>query len=179
MITASNGSKVDNEVKNMLVLAIWIMYYTGMRPAECFALNRDEIDLDKGEIAIRKQLSIDTSRHGYISNTKTEDSIRVVPICKDLKEYLLDLPDGYLFKRKNGKYLDAKTSSDIIRKVCNNGFHLYQLRHQFATDLINTEGVDIRTIQDLMGHKNSSMTLSYMRTDSKKMNNAVANRKKS
>ena len=69
VITALNGSKVDNEVKNMLVLAIWIMYYTGMRPAECFALNRDDIDLDKGEIAITKQLGIDTSRHGYISNT--------------------------------------------------------------------------------------------------------------
>ena len=150
-----------------------------MRPVECFALNRDDIDFDKGEIAITKQLGIDTSRHGYISNTKTKDSIRVVPICNDLKEYLLDLPNRDLFKRKNGKYLDAKTSSDIIRKVCNNGFHLYQLGHQFATDLINTEGVDIRTIQDLMGHKDSSMTLSYMRIDSKKMNIAVANRKKS
>lgn len=178
VIDGLNSSQIDEETRDMLILAIWIMYYTGMRPAECFALNKSDIDLDNNEIFITKQLSIDANRDSFVSTTKTENSIRVVPICSELRDHLLNLPNGDLFKRKNGKYLDAKTCSDIIRRVCNNDFRLYQLRHQFATDLISTNGIDIKTIQDLMGHKAPSMTLAYMRSNMNKMKDAVNKRNK-
>lgn len=39
-------------------------------------------------------------------------------------------------------------------------FHFHDLRHTFASRLIMT-GVDLRTVQVLMGHKTIAMTLRY------------------
>ncbi|MFQ5863169.1 MAG: tyrosine-type recombinase/integrase [Candidatus Brocadiales bacterium] len=39
-------------------------------------------------------------------------------------------------------------------------FHRHDLRHTFASHLVMA-GVDIRTVQDLLGHKTRAMTLRY------------------
>jgi site-specific recombinase XerD len=57
-------------------------------------------------------------------------------------------------------------------------FRMYQLRHQFSTDLI-VGGADLRTVQELMGHADSSMTLSYARSNSSKKKSVVDDRKES
>ena len=41
------------------------------------------------------------------------------------------------------------------------------LRHRFSTKLV-TANVDPRTVMELMGHKNFSMTVSYARSDDEK-----------
>lgn len=53
---------------------------------------------------------------------------------------------------------------------------MYQLRHQFSTDLI-TNNVDIRTVMELMGHNNTNMTIDYARSSSELKSDALNKRK--
>ena len=46
------------------------------------------------------------------------------------------------------------------------------LRHAFSTKLI-TSNTDIRTVQELMGHKNMAMTVDYARSSDELKRNAV------
>jgi site-specific recombinase XerD len=49
---------------------------------------------------------------------------------------------------------------DAIEKAGINDFHLHDVRHTFASQLI-MEGVDIRTVQELMGHWDIKTTMKY------------------
>ena len=53
---------------------------------------------------------------------------------------------------------------------------MYQLRHQFSTDLI-TNHVDVRTVMELMGHNNTNMTVEYARSSDDLKAEALKNRK--
>ena len=51
-------------------------------------------------------------------------------------------------------------------------FRFHDLRHSFASHLI-MEGVDIRTVQELLGHKTIAMTLRYTHLIQSHLHNAV------
>lgn len=153
-----------------------IMYYTGIRPAECYALYKTDFNLDSMTLSISKAIRLDKDRKAFISTTKTNNSIRVIPFPEELLEVISGLPDeGAAFVKSNGSLLDGTFVSDMIKKNYKGNFTPYKLRHQFATDLIQS-GVDIRTIQEMMGHSNSSTTVGYMRSSESKMQEALKRR---
>lgn len=147
--------------------AIQIMKYCGLRPAEAFALTRDDIDLIHGYISINKAI-----RSGYdepleIGRTKTEKSARLVPIPAELKPILIDClrwsKNDILLSDYFGKIIDINTSNRIItkvKKIAGVEFNMYMLRHQFSTDLFSA-GTDPAVIRDLMGHESATMSLEY------------------
>ena len=51
-------------------------------------------------------------------------------------------------------------------------FHLHDLRHTFASRLVMA-GVDLRTVQELMGHKTIAMTLRYAHLSSDHKRKAI------
>lgn len=163
----------------LIAYALYIMYYTGIRPAECYALSRDNIDLDNRLMTISQSVSLDEDREGFISKTKNERSIRTIPYPQELDEVFKELYEmsnnNLLFIKDNGKLMTGCYASACIRTITKGKFHSYNLRHQFATDLI-LANTDIRTVQELMGHTNSSMTISYARSNQKEMQKAISNR---
>ena len=54
-------------------------------------------------------------------------------------------------------------------------FFLCQFVYQLTTDLID-QNVDLRTIMEIMGHSESTMTLFYARSNQKKKKEAINNR---
>ena len=167
----------DEVLKEKIELVIWIMFYTGIRPAECLALNKSDFNLSELYVKINKSIRINEKRDGYVSSTKTPSSIRDIPITNELADMIRSKEDGPLFIYR-GKYLTSTFIGDMIRKHYKGEFTLYKLRHQFATDMISSM-VDIRTIQELMGHSRSSTTVSYMRSDNDKMRDAINKRRSS
>lgn len=161
---------------------LMIMYYTGMRPSEVFALHRKDINLLTSEIRIKQAVGSDLDQTGVIVPTKTELSSRIVPICQELHPILQQLlkwsNNDFPFTDINGNLLDTTSVSDHIRlvsKKCGIEFRSYMLRHKFATDLINS-GASARTTQDLMGHSSFSMSLSYARSSKEDRKKAIKNR---
>ena len=176
--------KIDDSTTNerdkiLLQGALWIMWFTGMRPSEVFALNTENIDLKKKIIYVCQSLGSTSTQYNTIRRTKNDNSVRYIPISDQLIPVIKELSDisknGYLFIRDNGSFMNSTILSNITRKLSDKSFRPYMLRHQFSTDLI-INGVDIRTIQELMGHSDSSMTISYARSNNDLKRNALNKR---
>lgn len=178
--------KSNNHIFNieLIIYGLKVMYYTGIRPCECFALKRSNIDLIKNNIYIDIELGSSYTKHNVIRNTKTEKSIRHIPIVPELKiilNELLDFQDAeeFLFTKYNGELFRVDDITNKISRTCKlEGlkFNMYRLRHQFSTDLI-TANKDPRTIMELMGHNNIAMTIEYARSSDELKEKALKDRK--
>jgi integrase len=178
----SGGNRYDNQI---IIYALKLMYYLGLRPSETFALSREDIDMKKGELSINKELGSSTSEKWTIRPCKNNTSIRTLPIPAELQPILKELLDysktDNIFADHKGKYMKTWLVSSKLNRISKDlriDFRMYQLRHQFSTDLI-VGGADLRTVQELMGHADSSMTLSYARSNSSKKKSVVDDRKES
>lgn len=69
---------------------------------------------------------------------------------------------GRIFLNSHGEAYKLATTvfNDAVQRVRIENFHFHGLRHTFASRLVMA-GVDLRTIQALMGHKTINMTLRY------------------
>ena len=115
-------------------MALEVMWYCGLRPCECFALNKS--DIVDGYIDINKELGSslvgkgEISRQPIIRKCKTEASVRKVPIPTKLNTLLKSykVSGEKLFPNKDGNYF-------VINQVgCwfnhqKLEFNMYQLRH--------------------------------------------------
>lgn len=167
-LLAYNSASVKGSYDSTAVYyVIRIMQYTGIRPAEAFALRRSDIDMNRNTISINKAAHSTITELSEVSTTKTEQSVRAVPIPEDLKPYLIDLfawsRHDYLLARYSGKLIEISWACTLIgnvRKKCGIDFNLYKLRHQFSSDLFSS-GASPVVIRDLMGHESQSMSLDY------------------
>lgn len=174
---------VNKREADLAAYSLLIMYYTGMREQEIFALSVEDIDIVRRIIHVRKSVGTTQTSSNAIKNTKTVSSVRDLQMVDELVEpfnYLIDNAiEGRLFQRDNGQLMTGNWLSDRVRYYRPEGsqFTAYANRHQLATDLIN-EGVDLRTVQDIFGHASPKMTLSYARSSQAQMCDALINRGK-
>lgn len=157
----------DRNIKGIIITA----YYTGLRPAEIFALSKDDIKNNK--LYINKQIGSNLEDEGVLRNTKTDGSTRVVPISSYLKPVLRRFDGPILFKNVDGGYFTSNKFNARTRRLFKSyGFSLYQCRHLFATTL-EYAGVDRITIDSLLGHSHRNSTDIYVHTDDEKKENAI------
>ncbi len=110
--------------------------------------------------------------------TKTRES-RSIPMNRSLAEVLrrhprrLDTP--YLFYDSKGEPFEniEKWFLRLRRRMRIPHFRFHDLRHTFASTLVMA-GVDIRTVAELLGHKDISMTMRYAHVAPDHMSKAVA-----
>ena len=83
-----------------------------------------------------------------------------------VKKTLIAVPKNaespYVFCHVNGKpYTDVKNSFHTALKKCGIiNFKFHDLRHAFASRLVMS-GADLKTVQELLGHKSIEMTMRY------------------
>jgi integrase len=141
---------------------------TGMRLGELTALEWKDIDFKRGI------LRVDNKKDHHTKNYQP----RVIPMNEILSEVLRKVPrrldSSYVFQRKDGsKFRKMRTGyrNAVIRSgIPHVRFH--DLRHTFASHLV-MGGVDIRTVQELLGHKDIRMTMRYSHLAPDHMRKAV------
>ncbi len=95
-----------------------------------------------------------------------------------VKESLIKVlkhPDSpYVFCNNDGKpYESIKTAfHTAIKRAGINDFRFHDLRHTFASHLVML-GIDLKTVQELLGHKSFEMTLRYSHLSPAHKNRAV------
>lgn len=141
------------------------LFSTGIRIAELVALNCEQFiniknkkDLELGIIG-----KGDRPRTIYFSERALSWLKRYLETRKDKEKALFISYKGP--KNKIGKRLSARAIEDLVKKYallagCPVTTTPHTLRHSFATDLLK-KGVDVRIVQEFLGHKNISTTQIY------------------
>lgn len=124
--------------------------HTGMRRGEQFGLEWRNVDLERGILTVKGK----TGRRHVIANSKAIAALRKLHAITGKETHVC--PDaGEGVKRDWRRWLE-----EAAKKAGVKDFHWHDLRHTFASRLV-MNGVDIRTVQQLLGHKNITMTMKY------------------
>lgn len=143
-----------------------VLFSTGLRVSELVGLNRDMVNIEEGEFGV-------IGKGGHA---------RVVFLSQSAKDWLAqylqarDDPNAPLFIRYSGPTakegltdtklrLSVRSIERLVDKYRKKAGILIRigphvLRHSFATDLLQ-HGADIRSVQEMLGHKNISTTQIY------------------
>lgn len=179
-------SEKDKHENTMIANFMVVMMETGMRPAEISALQKDNIDFNNNVIKVRQSIRSTDKERFAIGRTKTESSVRDVPMTTQCELIMRSVVantknERFLFTDFDGNIMTTNRISrhiNTVKKRMGIDFHLYMLRHRFSTRLV-TNNVDPRTVMELMGHKNFGMTVSYARSDDDKKKIAIEDNIKS
>lgn len=153
-----------NGIRDRAILEV--LFSTGLRVSELVSLNREQVNIDKGEF-------------GVIGKGGKARVVFLSKHAKDaLNQYLKARNDPYrpLFIRYSGPKaenglteekarLSARSVERMVDKYRKKAGILFRigphvLRHSFATDLLS-HGADLRSVQEMLGHKNISTTQIY------------------
>lgn len=155
---------IDYRNKAMLEL----LFATGTRISELTSLTLSQINFEESIIKV-------------MGKGKKE---RIIPIANNAlnylkvyiynyREYLVKNTNEYVFLNKNGEKISRQGFFKILKKMAqdsgiNKNISPHVLRHSFATYLLNN-GVDLRVIQELLGHENLETTEIYSHLTSQKI----------
>ncbi|WKZ25707.1 MAG: tyrosine-type recombinase/integrase [bacterium] len=150
-----------------------VLFSTGLRVSELTGLNIEKIDFERREFGITGKGG--RARVVFLSSRATEY----------LKKYLNERKDHFkpLFIRHKGK-MDPTTPDNKMRLTPRSVERMlkkyvrkvklpveatpHTMRHSYATDLL-IAGADIRSVQEMLGHKNISTTQIYTHVTNKQL----------
>lgn len=164
VLSHADIERLLNATTNLKYKAIFaIMYSSGLRISEVLHLHYDDISRTNMQIYIRDSKT-HASRYALLSK-------RALDI---LTEYWFTCgrPRGILFPNQwTGNYLTPSATGLELRKSVQKAglpkdIHSHCLRHSFATHLLE-DGVDIRYIQTLLGHRSPKSTEIYLHVSNK------------
>mgnify|MGYP003423806183 FL=1 len=156
--------KLLNATEDLKYKAIFaIMYSSGLRISEVLHLHYEDISRKNMQIYIRDSKT-HTARYALLSK-------RALDI---LTEYWFTCgkPTGILFpNRWTGEYLTTSGPRLVFKKSLKvaglpHSIRMHSLRHSYATHLLE-DGVDIRYIQTLLGHRSPKSTEIYLHVSNK------------
>lgn len=139
------------------------LYATGMRIAELTSLKIKDLDLARGEILVfgkgSRERIVVIGSYAITWLKRYLESVRPDFLAKS------STPSEKVFLNRLGKPLSARTVQRMILK-CGKRAGLSKkvtphiFRHTFATHLLS-HGADLRSVQELLGHKSLSTTQVY------------------
>lgn len=152
-----------------------ILLCTGMRRGELVALQKKDINFEKGEIHIWRAVKYVHNQAHLKPIPKTISGVRDVPILDILNAPLQRHCSS--LKSTDFVFGEAKPLSETAIKKrwkkycaeCDIKIHMHQLRHAYAK-LLYRAGVDAKTAQGLLGHANINITMDIYTDFSEEMN---------
>ncbi|HHT19405.1 MAG: tyrosine-type recombinase/integrase [Euryarchaeota archaeon] len=160
---SDSPSSESLKLRNKLILAL--LYSSGLRVSELVTLELNHVDIDERTIRIRGKGEKDRI-------VLFDDATREI-----LVEYIQkrSCDSEYIFVNRRGNHLTPRYVQMMIKDYARvagikKKVTPHILRHSFATHLLKN-GVDIRAIQQLLGHSNLSTTQIYTSVDMETLKN--------
>jgi len=162
ILAAVSTSSTDLLLKKRNLAILFTFLFCGLRRSELANLKIFDLNLEKKELTVRAE------------NSKSKRE-RILPLHSQLisviKDYLAErkkrgCQTPYLFissQRDDKLTLDGfKHLIEGWKEKSGVNFHLHQLRHTFAVNMLNNK-LDIAKLKQLLGHKDIRQTASYLR----------------
>jgi len=153
----------DRGIRDKMIMEM--LFSTGLRVSELCRLNRDQVNLERGEFGV-------VGKGQRLRVVFLSDRAKIW-----LEKYLAKRTDSFkpLFIRYAGNQEPAVNGEKMrltprsVQRIIDKYVHKarlpvkatpHVLRHSFATDLL-MNGADLRSVQELLGHKNVATTQIY------------------
>ncbi len=153
-------------------VCVLLSLYAGLRIGEVCALEWEDLDLENRLIHVRKTVSRVSETGGsmlrsslVITQPKTIASFRDIPICSWLVPVLKQLQNtrrSPFVASSHAGFVSPRTFDyryhKLLRTAGIETINYHALRHTFATRCIEA-GIDVKTLSELLGHTDASITL--------------------
>lgn len=156
---------------NRKTAGILIALFTGLRIGELCGLQMGDISLIDKTITVRRTVQrIYDKKKGtsyiHIGPPKTKSSARVIPIpsllINIIKKFYSDNPNHYFLTGKS-KPTEPRTYrqffSRFLKRHNLKTVKFHEIRHTFAVRAIEIPEFDVKSLSEILGHKNISFTL--------------------
>jgi site-specific recombinase XerD len=153
-------SRIDN-IKHRSIISL--LYAAGLRISELINLKISDIDSNRMQIRIAGAKG---KKDRYVA---LSDKILVL-----LKNYYTEYhPQVYLFNGQDKEKYSDESIRQILKEACRKAgiskkVSPHTLRHSYATHLLEN-GVDLRYVQELLGHSRPETTMIYTHVTQKTM----------
>jgi len=149
-----------------------ILYGSGLRVSELINIKIKDIDFGSKTILVHGKGSLDRYApiHDEIILKIKNYLVLTRPV---LKSRSLKEEDGFLFVNFKGNHLTDRgvrviLESELKKQASTLHISPHAFRHSFATHLLN-HGVDLRTVQELLGHASLSTTQIYTKVSKEQL----------
>lgn len=157
--TVAGEEPLDYRDKVLLEL----LYGTGIRVSECQNLQIEHVDLDLGVLLVlgkgNRERYVPFGEFAKVAIEEYLEKCRT-PLMKKYQK-----AHDYLLISQYGDHISVSgiqyALNALIKKTSlTSSIHPHKLRHSFATHMLDN-GADMRTVQELLGHKSLSSTQIY------------------
>lgn len=163
-------NSIDGKFRERDLCIIMLFLSCGMRVSELVGIDLQHIEHDK----IRILGKGNKERMAYLNDMCIEAindylKVRLTPTLTD---------KNALFISRQGNRINVQTVKWLVKKYVTNaglsgkGISAHKLRHTAAT-LMHSNGVDIRTLQEVLGHENLNSTMIYTHVENSNLRDAV------
>ena len=140
-------------IKHRMILAL--MYSCGLRISELLRLRLEHIDIDRRQVIVLQSKGR-KDRFVVLAESTVPLLINYISSYK---------PRGYLFEGTDGGTYSTTSIRSFLRRSCKRAgirkrVTPHTLRHSYATHLVEN-GVNLRLIQELLGHAKPETTMIY------------------
>lgn len=145
-------------------------FSTGMRISELVSLNRNQIRFNKEDFELAIVGKGQKTRTVYFSSRSLGWIKKYLETRSDNDKALFinyRTRKGCL-RRLSPRYIEKMMKKNIIKAGLPLNTTPHVMRHSFATDMLS-KGVDIRILQEFLGHKSIAATQIYTHVTSKKL----------
>ncbi len=153
-----------------------VAVHTGLRRGELLCLRWDDVDLTSGVLHVRRaksgegrRMPLDSVAWKVLSRLSQERTRRAADSIDST-----GIKNQYVFCAPHGGFLQnlQRDWYPALRKAGLEDFRFHDLRHTFASRLVMA-GVDLYTVQTLLGHKSAAMVQRYAHLSPEHLRKAV------